>query len=101
MLELQHPYEPRYAQPPGKVLEELLKDKDISTRELARRCGRSAKLFVEILAGKAPIEPHTAMQLERVLGLDASVWLNMEAKYRLYLAKAAEAESLSALKDLI
>ena len=45
--------------------------------------------------GKAPIEPETALQLERVLGMGADVWLNMEAAYRLRLATAESAERLS------
>jgi HTH-type transcriptional regulator/antitoxin HigA len=94
MAHTQHSYQPDYAPPPGKTLEEFIEARDLSARELARRCGRSAKLVVEIIAGKAPIEPETAMQLERVLGMDASVWLNMEAAYRLHLARAEEADLL-------
>lgn len=67
----------------------------MSARELARRCGRSAKLIVEILAGKAPIEPETALQFERVLDMDADLWLGLEAQYRLHLAKANEVECLA------
>jgi HTH-type transcriptional regulator / antitoxin HigA len=83
------------------MLEELIDARDISTRELARRCGRPAKLFVEIIAGKAPIEPHTAMQLEQVLGMDASVWLNTEAAYQLHLARVDEANSFHEMKDVV
>ncbi len=67
----------------------------MSARELARRCGRSAKLIVEIIAGRAPIEPETALQLERVLEMDADLWLALEANYRLQLAKAKEVELLA------
>lgn len=84
------PYRPSQGVPPGKLLEEFLAARDMSARELARRCGRSAKLIVEILAGKAPIEPETALQLERVLEMDADLWLGMEASYRLHLAKLQE-----------
>jgi HTH-type transcriptional regulator / antitoxin HigA len=97
----QQSYSPDYVPPPGKTLEEFIVARDLSARELARRCGRSAKLFVEIISGKAPIEPQTAMQLERVLGMDASVWLNMEAAYRLHLARTEEAESLEEVRDLV
>lgn len=97
----QHSFQPDYVPPPGKTLEEFIEARDLSARELARRCGRSAKLFVEIISGKAPIEPQTAMQLERVLGMDASVWLNMEAAYRLHLARTEEAKSLGEARDLV
>jgi len=96
-----HPYRPDHVMPPGKLIEEFMEHRDLSARELARRCGRSAKLVVEILAGKAPIEPQTAMQLERVLDMDASVWLNMEAAYRLYLARTQEAESFFSVREFV
>jgi HTH-type transcriptional regulator/antitoxin HigA len=101
MTHTQHLYQPDHVPPPGKLLEEFIDARELSARELARRCGRSAKLFVEILAGKAPIEPETAMQLERVLGMDASVWLNMEAAYRLHLARTKELKSFGEMKDMV
>jgi hypothetical protein len=61
MAQTQHPYRPDYVPPPGRTLEEFIEDRELSVRETARRCGRSAKLIVEIIAGKAPIEPETAM----------------------------------------
>ena len=84
-------YRPDYAVPPGWILEEELEARNIPQAELARRCGRSAKLISEIIAGKAPIEPTTAIQFERVLGVNASVWLGIEANYRLHLTQQAEA----------
>ena len=88
-------YQPDYAIRPGELIQEYLEHLEISARELARRCGRSAKLITEIILGKAPIEPETALQLERVLQLDASIWLGLEAKYRLHLAREAEDEELA------
>ena len=83
-------YRPDYAVPPGWVLEEHLKSQSLSPAELARRCGRSAKLISEIIAGKAPVEPKTALQFEKVLGLNASIWLGIEARYQLHQAREAE-----------
>ena len=85
-------YRPDYAVPPGWVLEEHLQSRGLSPAELARRCGRSAKLIGEIIAGKAPVEPRTALQFDRVLGLDADIWLGIEARYRLHRAREAEAK---------
>ena len=86
-------YRPDYAVPPGWVLEEEIEARGISQAELARRCGRSAKLISEIIAGKAPIEPETAIQFDRVLGGGPDIWLRMESNYRLRLARQAEAET--------
>src|SRR5579863_10474455 len=90
MTGIRHPYSPDYAASPGQLLQEYLEVNDISARELARRCGRSVKLITEIVAGKAALEPETALQLERVLAMDATVWLNMEAQYRLQQARAVD-----------
>ena len=80
-------YRPDYAVPPGWVLEERLEAHSISQAEFARRCGRSPKMISEIISGKASLEPATALQFERVLGVDASLWLGIEAAYRLQLGE--------------
>ena len=87
-------YTPDYAVPPGWILDEYLETWGISQAEFARRCGRSPKFISEIIAGAAPLSPETALQFEKVLGLNATVWLGIEANYRLH--KAQEAESLQA-----
>ena len=81
-------YEPDYAVPPGWVLKDRLDAQGMTPAELARRCGRSAKLISEIVAGKAPIEPRTALQFEKVLGVDAEIWLGIETDYRLQRTRA-------------
>lgn len=95
-MTISHTYQPTHVEPPGTLIQEYLETLNISARELARRCGRSAKLMTEIISGKATLEPETALQLERVLAMDASVWLGMEAEYRLHLARLDEIRSLTA-----
>lgn len=90
-----HVYRPDHVASPGAVIQEQLDTLDISGRELARRCGRSPKLIAEIIAGKAPIEPETALQLERVLETPAAIWLGMEVNYRLHLARTKEQPELA------
>ena len=85
-------YEPDYAIPPGQVLMERLDAQGMTPAEFARRCGRSAKLISEIVAGKAPVEPRTALQFEKVLGVHAEIWLGLETDYRLQQTRAAAAE---------
>lgn len=89
-------YQPDYAVSPGWVLEERLDAQGISHAEFARRCDRSPKLISEIISGKAPIVPQTAFQFEMVLGVDASIWLGIEADYRLYGIRAAADEKAEA-----
>ena len=92
MIKATYVYQPDYAVPPGEILMEHLEALQMSQAELARRCSRSPKLISEILSGKAPVEPATAIQLEKTLGLDARIWLGIEADYRLHLQREVEAQ---------
>lgn len=92
MAKTTYDYRPDYAVSPGSVLAERLAAHGLSQAELARRCGRSAKLISDIVAGKAPLEPKTALQLERVLGVRAHIWLGIESEYRLHQARLADEE---------
>ena len=83
-------YNPDYAVPPGWILEECLEVQGISHAEFALRCGLSPKLISDIIAGDAPIEPKIALQFEKTLGMDASIWLGIEAEYRLHQEREAE-----------
>ena len=91
-----NPYRLETAIPPGELLATHLAAREMSQSECARRCGRSGKLISEIVSGRAPIQPETALQLERVLGLRSNVWLGIESDYRLLLARRADAEQLKA-----
>lgn len=101
MVTASNRFQPDYAVPPGWVLEERLEANGMSQAEFARRCGRSAKHISEIIAGKAPVEEKTALQFEKVLGVDASIWLGLEKDYRLHLAREAEARVAEASEDWV
>ncbi len=58
--------------------------------DLAGRIGRTKKTVNEIITGKAPIEPETALQLERVLGIPARFWNNAERQYRDHMVRQEE-----------
>lgn len=80
-------FSPDWAVPPGETLQEIIDDLGMSQAELANRLERPKKLVNEIIQGKAAITPDTAIQLERVLGLKAQFWLNLEQNYREALAR--------------
>lgn len=87
-------YEPDYAVPPGETLSEAIEAIGMTQADLAARTGRTMKTINEIIKGKAPIRPETALQLERVLGTPASFWNNRERNYREALARLGENERL-------
>ncbi|RJX19557.1 MAG: addiction module antidote protein, HigA family [Ammonifex sp.] len=87
--ELDH-FHPDYTIPPGVTLLEVIESLDMNQAELANRTGRPVKTINEIIKGKTAITPETALQLERVLGVPASFWNNLERNYREALARREE-----------
>lgn len=94
MTDRDQEFRPLYAIPPGDTLEELLTERRMTQTELARRMGRPQKTINEIVQAKAAITPETAIQLERVLGVPASLWTNLERQYREDLARLREVKAL-------
>ncbi len=79
-------YEPDVVFPPGETLQETLEAMDMPRNELAERTGLTPKHVNEIIKGKASISEDTALRLERVLGIDASFWRNLEHQYQTRLS---------------
>lgn len=93
METLLNQFDPDYSVPPGWVLEEYLETLGISHAEFAHRCGCSSKLIGEIISGKAPLEPKMALQFEKILDLDASIWLGIESSYQAHQVRTEERKS--------
>lgn len=87
-------YEPDYAVPPGQTLQDTIDALGIDQRELAARAGLSPKHVNQVIKGIAPITHDTAIRLERVTGVPARMWNNLEANYREQLARLAEKDRL-------
>ena len=82
--------------PPGEVLAEELEARGMTQKELAARLDRPAQAINEIIRAKKAITPDTAIGLERVLGIDAKFWTNLEADYRMALSRNLERDALAA-----
>ncbi len=80
-------YEPDYAVAPGETLAERLAELDMDQRDLSARLEMAPKTVNQIIRGKAPITHETAIKLERVTGVPAHVWNNLEMNYRAALAR--------------
>lgn len=91
--ELVRGFSPSWRTHPGKHLEEYLETRGWSQAEFARRAGMTPKLVSEILNAKNPVTPETALRLQRVLGLNAEIWMDLQSKWDLHQArKRAEKE---------
>jgi addiction module HigA family antidote len=86
-------FKPDYAVHPGEYLEEVLEARGIKKGELADRLGISFKHLSQVVNGQAPLSATLAVQLERVLGVSAEIWNNLNADYELFQErKRAKAE---------
>ena len=96
---IENRFKPDYAVPPGVTLAETLEALGMSQADLAARTGRPKKTINEIVKGKAAITPETALQFERVMGVPASFWNNLERDYRETLVRLEEHQHLQKYGD--
>lgn len=87
-------YEPDTAIPPGATVKEMLDSLCMTQEDLAERMGKRPNQINDIIKGKRPVSVDTAIAFERVLGLPADFWLNLEKNYRLTLARLRQAEGM-------
>lgn len=88
------PHEPDYTVVPGDILSDTIYAMGMTQAELARRMGRPKKTINEIVKGITAITPDTALQLEKVLGIPASFWINLESNYQKDQARTEENKEL-------
>jgi addiction module HigA family antidote len=66
----------------------------------AQALGISRQTLYDILAGKQPVTPSTAVRLGAVLGTSAASWLNMQVAYDLWHAeREIDTSKLHPLKE--
>ena len=92
-------FEPNWSTHPGEHLEEYLEVHGLKQAEFARRAGLTPKLVSEIINGKNPVTPETALKLERVLGLKAEIWLRLQTSWDLFQARQREREAAPETKS--
>ncbi len=84
--------------PPGEFLEEVIESLGMTKEELAARMGRPASKLSQIFSGAKAITPETALQLEHVTAVPASLWLGLESEYQLVRARNLEWKELANAK---
>lgn len=91
-------FAPDWRTHPGEHLQEYLEARGWSQADFARQAGMTPKLVSEIISAKNPVSPETAMKFQRVLGLKAEIWLDLQAKWDLHQAREREAFAEGSLK---
>ncbi len=73
---------------PGLVLAEIYMDEmGLSQSDLARKLDCAHRKVNEIVNGKRRITPEFALELEKVIGTTAEMWVQMQAQYDLFIAR--------------
>ena len=87
---------------PGEMLlEEFLKPLGLTQVALAERIGVSYPRVNELVHGKRAMTPDTALRLERLLGVEAQFWMNLQMAWDLYhAAHAASAQAIRSIQRL-
>ena len=73
---------------PGEMLKDEIEARGITQKDLSKRMGVSYTVFNDILNGKRPITTEYALLLEAALGIDAGIWLRLQADYNMQKAKS-------------
>lgn len=89
-----YPYEPDYAVPPGNTLQDTIDALGMSQREFAARTDLTTKTVNQIIKGEAPITQSNAIRFERVTGVSAAMWNNLQSLYAEQKEKLKEQERL-------
>lgn len=84
---------------PGDTIIETLEYIKMSQAELADRMGKTPSKVNDIISGKEPITVTTALQLEKVLAIEAKFWLNREMQYREKLSRLDQEEALEECRE--
>lgn len=84
---------------PGDTIAETLEHLRMTQAQLAERMGKTTSKINDLISGKEPITMTTAMQLEKVLGIEAQFWLNREMIYREKLTRLEQEQILESAVD--
>ena len=79
------PFEPTH---PGEMIKDEVEYRGLSQKKLAAEMGMSPSLLNEILNGRRRVSTEYALLFEAVLGIDANVWIRMQADYDMQVAKS-------------
>ena len=85
---------------PGEMLrEEFLVPMNISQRDLADAIHVPYQRVNELVNQKRGITPSTALRLGKFFRVSPDFWLNLQVRWDLYRAQAAEAKVLESIED--
>lgn len=72
---------------PGEVLKNEIEERGISQRQLAEGIGLTYSVVNEILNGRRPLTPKTALMFEAALDVPADSLMYLQTKYNMQTAR--------------
>jgi antitoxin HigA-1 len=85
---------------PGKFVEEILEELEISQADFARALGVSKMRISHIVRGTRPVTADLALLLGKALGQTPDYWLNLQMDYDLKAAAARMRKQVRNVKPL-
>jgi HTH-type transcriptional regulator/antitoxin HigA len=75
---------------PGEFILDEIEVLGMSQAELARKMGVQPSLLNEVIKGRRGVTAIHALLLEKVLGIEAEFWMNLQSRYELNKARISE-----------
>lgn len=75
---------------PGEFLMEEIQERKLLKKDVAKALGIHPHHLSEVFAGKRNISPRMAIKLEKLLGVSANYWANLQLSYDLSQARVLE-----------
>lgn len=72
---------------PGELLKEEIEYRKISQSSLAKQMGVPYTALNDMLNGRRPLTPNTAMLFEAALGINADLLMRMQLKYNMQIVR--------------
>lgn len=73
---------------PGEMIKDEIEYRGITQKDLAKEIGVPASVLNEVLNGKRAVTTEYALLLEAALGIEADLWLRLQADYNKQVAKS-------------
>ncbi len=86
---------------PGEMLREKLEELDMPVKEFSLRCNKPEATIHAVLNGSSSVTSDMALLFEKVLGIPALMWLNLQSRYDEYNSRQQLEEELEASRDWV
>jgi len=79
---------------PGEILKEELEARGLSMNQFAKELHVPTGRISQIVTGKRSVTPDTAIRFSQYFGTSAEVWMNLQTKYDLAIARQKHQQEL-------